>query len=268
MTKWPYRIIREHTDRIVERLTSQYEAAEKMKGWVGVWGERAQLVENAARGLLEDRWLWSAEGVQLDKIGGVVGEQRFGREDPEFKSAIHFRIMANRGGGEPEQIIRYLKDVGFVDRVLLLEIYPAHIEIYVRGELQEHIVRGLRNLIPAGIGRLFLTETGPFLPFGYNEIAGYDWLFELSNGDLLELSGEELLEIRDGRASPPWPSEDFLHQGGYGERDGFSELGMHSFELHDGFLLELSGGDLFALTDKEDPVFVDEGGKYAELFEV
>jgi hypothetical protein len=229
MTSWPYDKITDHKDRGDSRWTSQYSDAERLKGWTRVWSGRIQQLEDAAYTLLTDRWVDDAAGQQLDEIGEIVGEPRLGRTDEDYKFAIDTRISINRSGGEPERIIEYLRRITGASQVIFKEIYPAKAEIFVQGELSDDQAQSLRDLIPAAVGRIFVTESGDeLLPFGYNE----------------------------------------LDQDSYIDRDGFGELGMHDLELDDGDTIELSDGSTLAFTDKEDPVLPDEGGIYSELYEV
>jgi hypothetical protein len=228
MTSWPYDKITDHEGRGDDRWTYQYSEAERLKGWTRVWSGRIQQLEDAAYTLLTDRWIPSAEGVQLDEMGEMVGEPRLGRNDEDYKFAIETRISINRSGGEPERIIEYLRRITGASQVIFKEIYPAKVEIFVQGELSDEEAQSLRDLIPAAVGRIFVTESGDELPFGYNE----------------------------------------LDEDSYVDRDGFGELGMHDLELDDGDTIELSDGSTLAFTDKEDPVLPDEGGIYSELYEV
>jgi len=228
MSEWPYSQIDTHADDAAGRLTSQYADAEKLQGLVSLWGERIQGIEDAAWSVLTDRWLDVAEGQQLDELGELVGEPRLGRTDETYREAINVRITINQSGGEPERIIEFLVRIAGADNVLYQEKYPAKIEVFVGGEVSLSQAQRVRELVPAGVGTIYITETGGELPFG----------------------------TKDGPQDEPT------------DVDGVGELGFHTFELDDGDMLELSDGTVLGVTDREDPILPEEGGRVAELFEV
>ena len=225
---WPYEQIETHADNAADRLTSQYADADKLQALVSLWGERIQGIEDAAWTLLTDRWLGVADGQQLDELGELVGEPRLGRTDETYREAIQVRITINQSGGEPERIIEFLVRIVGADNVLYQEKYPAKIEVFVGGEVSLSQAQRVRELVPAGVGTIYVAESGGETPFG----------------------------TKDGPEDEPT------------DVDGVGELGFHTFELSDGDMLELSDGTVLGVTDREDPILPDEGGRVAELFEV
>jgi len=187
-----------------------------------------QELEDAVWSVLTERWVPEAIGAQLDEMGEIVGEPRLGRTDAEYRPAIELRISLNQSGGEPERIIEFLRRIAGADAVIYKEIWPAKIEIYVRGDIDESQARRVRELVPAGVGTIYITESGGELPFGIKE---------------------------EGALDPT-------------DRDGFGELGLHDFELSDGDILELSDGSTLGINDINDPLLPTEGGIIADLFEV
>lgn len=256
-TNWPIEQIETHVDDARGRFTSQYAEAELLKGLSDLWAERIQALEDAAWSVLTERWLDVAVGQQLDELGAVVGEPRLSRDDSEYRDAIGVRVSINQSGGEPERIIEFLTRIAGADQVIYKEIYPAKIEVYVRGEVTQQNALRTRALVPAGVGTIYVSETGELIPFGTSGIGVEEGLFEFDDGLLIELDDGDLLKYRTLE-----PSEFF------DDVDGWGELGYHTLELSDGDSLELSDGDILGVTDKDDPVLPDNGGHLAELFEV
>lgn len=128
-------------------------------------------VQAAARELLDDRWLDTAEGVQLDGIGDIVGLPRtisdvayieffgfvgqpgidgFGQGrmrrdyestvggatkllDAEYRRLLYWKIAINNGHGTAEEIIAALKPILDVSRVIVQDIGNAKIAVWING---------------------------------------------------------------------------------------------------------------------------------------
>jgi len=257
MTEWPFEQIDTHVEDALSRFTYQYRDMEALQGLTRLWAERMEALEDATYSTLTMRWLDDAAGVQLDELGAIVGEPRLSRSDPDYRDAIGVRVSINQSGGEPERIIEFLTRIAGAEQVIYREIYPAKIEVYVRGDVTQQNALRTRALVPAGVGTIYISETGGLIPFGTSGIGVEEGLFEFDDGLLIELDDGDLLEYRTLE-----PSEFF------DDVDGWGELGYHTLELSDGDSLELSDGDILGVTDKDDPVLPDDGGHLAELFEV
>lgn len=65
-----------------------------------------QDLENVLWDVINSRFLDTAVGVQLDILGGLVGERRGAANDVDFRSAIRLRIRVNRSQGLAEDVIQ------------------------------------------------------------------------------------------------------------------------------------------------------------------
>lgn len=228
---WPFQQITDHNEIALSRYTYQYTEADTLQALTTLWSERMQGLEDAAWSVLTERWVDAAAGVQLDELGAIVGEPRLGRTDETYREALEVRISINRSGGEPERIIEFLTRIAGADQVLYQEAWPAKIELFVGGEVSLEQAQRVREIVPAAVGTIYISESGGELPFGTSELGSPD------------------------------PTD----------VDGFGELGIHAFGLYTGDVLEfVSNGDTFdaGLTDKDDPILPTEGGVISELFEV
>lgn len=229
MSDWPIQPVSDHGDQAVARLVSQYSEADRLRALIRLWADRVQEAEDAAYTVLTERWVPEAVGVQLDEMGAIVGEPRLGRTDAEYREAIEVRISVNRSGGEPERIIEFLLRIAGADEVLYKEIYPAKVEIFVLGDVSLTQAQRIRELIPAGVGTIYISESGGDLPFGFSE----------------------------------------LTEPSFTDRDGFGELGVHALAVDgSGTLLDIGGGVVLGVNDNEDPLLPTEGGVFSELYEV
>jgi len=159
MSDWPIEKIDDYRKDAIARLTSQYAHAERLQELVGLFADRMQGLEDAAYGLLTERWIDTASGQQLDGLGDIVGEQRRGREDPEYRDALVTRIFLNSASGEPESVIRAINFLWGTGNVEFQEIYPAKIQIALfetPATLRQ--LKGIRGVTPAGVGLRVLQQ--------------------------------------------------------------------------------------------------------------
>jgi len=297
MTDWPVARIDDYRDRAEGRFTSLYSHAEKLKALADIFAGRMQAMEDVFQQLLRERWVDDAVGQQLDEMGAIVGEPRLGRTDRQYRPAIRLRIELNRSGGEPESVIRFVERGFGAEIVDYREIYPAKVEVYARltsegagtslsesdfvlddgsflelsngdtlsvvtldRKLFSEQVNRLREIVAAGVGKIFFTETDTFIALGVSEVAS-DLSLGLSDGSDLELSDGSGLSIIDASEVSTPPS--YIA--------GLGELGVADFELSldDEYALELDSGETLGVTDQVDFI---EGtqprGALAELFEV
>jgi len=206
MSEWPYEEITNHVSVADGRLTSQYDNAENLKALIQVDAERVQDLEGVAYSLLTERWLSDAVGQQLDKLGAMVGEPRIARDDSDYRDSIFLRIQLNRAGGEPEQVLTYLRVLFDTDDVRIDELYPANIEIFVNADVIEKQAFLVQRAVGAGIGVFILNGSGE-VPFGFSElgfptkdsVAGFGELQLYNNALELTIEGggplSELTEV-------------------------------------------------------------------------
>lgn len=228
MTDWSYEQINEHAEQALGRLVSQYETTTRLQAIIEIEASQTQGVENAIWGMLTEKWIDDASGVQIDSLGAIVGEPRLGRSDEAYVAAIFIRIALNSGGGQPEIIMTFLRFILDINDVQLLEVFPANIQVFVDSSIDQQIASRLRRIIGAGIGG-FITSSDGETPFGFKEL------------------GE------------PDPADRL----GFGELSG-----IYDFEFDDGSLLEFDDGSTLAVLDIENLYLLTGGGRLSELFEV
>jgi len=291
MTDYPMQRIDDYRERAASRFTSLYAHADRLKALADIFAGRMQAMEDVLQQLLRERWVDDASGQQLDEMGEIVGEPRLDRADEFYRPAILVRILLNQAGGEPESLIRFI-EVGFgADVVAYQEIYPAKVEIYTRlseigpsdqieqsefvlntgdnlelsdGSLLEvrtvdrtvfaEQLAQIREIMAAGVGTLYFTESDTDIAFGTAE-AGVEFGFAVDTGDDLVLDDGSLLEVVDGAEIDP-PAEYV---------SGFLNV------VPGGILLTESGGAVLAESGDDlalDIVENENAGTIAELFEV
>lgn len=91
--------------RAKAKMLAQYRERPKLAAFVGELAARAQDLEAALFDVLEQTAVGTAVGIWLDRLGGVVGEERGGEGDTLFRQYVQARVKANRSEGTLEDVI-------------------------------------------------------------------------------------------------------------------------------------------------------------------
>lgn len=157
-------IIKRDVTSYEDYLPIQYKDSENLKKLLGIFLAQTQELEDANVDLdTVSTDINLAYGYQLDIIGKLVGAERRGKTDEEFREEILFRISINTGNGTPEDCIQYLNFVTKADDVKFWEHYPASVIMETNGTLiPSNIPNTLDNVTLAGVsvGGVIASETG------------------------------------------------------------------------------------------------------------
>ena len=89
-------------------LLEQYKQSTNLKGILSVMDSEADDFEDCLFEIMNNYWLYSAEGVQLDVLGKIFNISRMGQSDADYRITIGNKATAYKSG-EPETIISILK---------------------------------------------------------------------------------------------------------------------------------------------------------------
>jgi hypothetical protein len=102
--------ISDHITRAKIRLIEQYKGKPKVEGVIEALVKPLQEIEDVLQQLKTERWVDSAVGVQLDKIGEIVGmEREYEQGDEDYRLLIKAKIIMNLNQGTPEEVIAAAK---------------------------------------------------------------------------------------------------------------------------------------------------------------
>lgn len=101
-----------HVPLALSRLIEFWKNKPNMAGLVTSYAQEVQLLENAIWDVLVMRTLDYAQGVNLDALGRLVGQDRGSLTDPQYRVRIKARIKINSSFGTAANIIDILR---FVD---------------------------------------------------------------------------------------------------------------------------------------------------------
>jgi hypothetical protein len=192
---------------------AQFENGSRIEALVRAVNAPHNGVQLALRQLLEDRWLDTAEGTQLDGIGDIVGLPRridnvsyvqffgfvgqpniagFGvgrmrraREsvvggsttllDPEYRRLLYWKIAINNGHGTTEEIISGVKAVLNVTRAVVQDAGNAKIFVWINRlpSMNDPLMLNPRRWVPKAAGVGLIMTASNSTPFGFSNQGFY-----------------------------------------------------------------------------------------------
>ena len=90
-------------------LLEQYQGKPRLDALLAAYTRQVQKLEDAIWSVILGRMLENAVGVQLDKIGRIVGQKRLGEPDVRYRMLIQVRIAINRSSGYPDEVINIVR---------------------------------------------------------------------------------------------------------------------------------------------------------------
>ena len=117
--------VENHVELAQERLLSQFRKSEKLKGVQGAFVDQIQGIEDTAQQLYLLRWVSTAIGQTLDKLGATVDVAREGLSDESYRTKILGEISKRLSSGSNDDIIQTAKNITGASKVIFIEEYPA-----------------------------------------------------------------------------------------------------------------------------------------------
>lgn len=179
-------------ERAIALLASQFQIAmpdgskTNLQKMIYAILTEAQEIQNQEELLYTQRSLDTAEGVQLDGLGQILGLTRTpGESDEVYRQALQFQIFVNRSSGTPEEVMAILKFLTAASKIWYLEIYPAAYQMATDGLIfpddPSDIVGAIQNSSPAGVEFIGVTATYGTNPFTFSSDPIDQQLFVAAN---------------------------------------------------------------------------------------
>lgn len=141
--------ILDHVDRAVGRLLAQFREKPKLEGLVRALVSEAQTLEGVMQSLSRVRSIDDAEGVQLDLIGRIVGREREGMLDADYRLWLKAQIALSLSSGTPDEILTIFRLLFPDSDVELEEQYPAAFVMRVGGAFPGSVPQVMKLLLSA-----------------------------------------------------------------------------------------------------------------------
>jgi hypothetical protein len=261
--------ITDHVDAAKGRLVQQYKESVRFNDLIESLVLPVQEIEDQTDNLYRLRSITTSEGLQLDRIGDMVGELRFGRDDQEYRSAILTRVAINVSGGEPESIITAIRQLLNPLTIDYVDTFPASFQIFIQvDEFIPNLASLIRPLSPAGIGSGILLEGGLNSPFVFSEISSdtFDFIMQSGSFNGEEVTNLELVFTIGNNYNLEIESESTIDDF---TGDGFAEVYLTTaILLIDGDHYNIGDGDLLSLDlsdANEDYTISTFGGELVEV---
>jgi len=86
-------------------LIEQFKDQPNLAAFVSAFLNQLQEVEDASFQLITDRTLETSVGVQLDNLGQIIGEERNGLSDDDYRTRLRVQILVNQSSGTVEELL-------------------------------------------------------------------------------------------------------------------------------------------------------------------
>lgn len=116
----------EHVNQALARLIEQYVGKPRVEALLSIFVNQVQDLEDALWQLATERFVDTAIGAQLNVLGEIVGQDRQGLSDDDYRALIRARIKANNSEGTiPDVYSIALAAVGGTWDVRIDQKFPA-----------------------------------------------------------------------------------------------------------------------------------------------
>lgn len=117
--------IETHVEDAENRLVTQYKNKTNFKDIIDVFSQRDQDLEDVFDDLLEKRNIYTAEGVQLDKLGEILNTPRQSLNDDDYRGLLFIKIGQYNSSGTIEEIISLVNAFVRPEKLEYFEYFPA-----------------------------------------------------------------------------------------------------------------------------------------------
>ena len=185
-------LITNHAAQALDRLREQYKNKPQLIALINSWNGQIQELEEVLYGLSTSRSINTATGYQLDLLGELLGKNREGRSDADYRIVLLAKVAQNISRGTPEDVIGVFKILTSSSQVQLSDGYNGEVYLLADHPLTQDqintILREMDSVVPAGVRVNALGSFDPDDSFAFNgtNIAkGFSSIYDLSKGGKL-----------------------------------------------------------------------------------
>ncbi len=153
----------DHRTDGLAKLLAQFKDMPRMEAVLGAFLDQIQKIEDVLWALFTEDWIDTATGDRLDVLGDIVGEERGGASDEEYRSFIRARVRVNRSTGLLAELVAIVKLIQYDDLdVHAREYYPAALQVEADEEVTvnpHRVAAMLQDAAPAGVALRFVYLT-------------------------------------------------------------------------------------------------------------
>ncbi len=181
----------DHVEEGLLLLPSQWDDKPVIRGILAAWLTPLNDTEQNALDVRDGFNVNTAIGVQLDIIGDYFDEQRQGRSDTDYRTAILTQISTTNGSGTPNQLIDLFSSITNTSSVTIYEHYPLSVALLASGGVDTDLTAPpyMRDAAPASVDYVGLM----FDPAGYAWI-GKEETIVFGDANLLDNLGNQIID--------------------------------------------------------------------------
>lgn len=143
---------RDYVELGAGKLLHQFSGKPNIEGVLAAYTAELNKSQQGIMHILDERGLSSATGAFLDDIGKLVGVQRLGDTDEDYRSNIDVGILLDISEGTPNDLLRIVKKLTVSSDVKYFEHYPCFVHLQVNGEENlERCYKIAKGAIPVGV---------------------------------------------------------------------------------------------------------------------
>ncbi|MEW5804676.1 MAG: DUF2612 domain-containing protein [bacterium] len=146
-----------HNTDALARLLYQYRNSTMLHSLMAaLFGTQVQEIEDALWALFGLLDIDHSEGIQLDKIGTIVGHARLGMSDALYRIWLKAKIAQNVSEGDIERVISVWQlFVPGATKIHVVENFPAEVILYSNASpdpaYESLIISSMQKVVGAGI---------------------------------------------------------------------------------------------------------------------
>ena len=161
-----------HVTDAKNRLAIQYKGSLKIEGIIEALTQQIQDGEDDFIDLCSGRTIGGSIGIQLDRLGALVGIERMGLSDDDYRVRITTKIAQNISQGEPERLIDVYKQLLGASFIFYADLPPGGVEMSANAEIPSGQVNTfyleIAKAAPAGVRIDYLECHDPVEPFAFD----------------------------------------------------------------------------------------------------
>lgn len=147
--------ITDHVEQALDRRLEQWKEKPNMESFLRALLNGHQDLESTFFDLINRLDIFLSEGVQLDNIGKIVGQDRLGFDDDFYRILILARIGINISSGEAERIISTAKLLTKANYIHYMNLLNGEIAIGSDGVINplsvEFLITNLQRVVMGGV---------------------------------------------------------------------------------------------------------------------
>lgn len=161
-----------HETDALARLIQQYKDKPNIEALISVKAQHIQELENAFYQIKDRLNISTQIGIQLDRIGDIVGQPRNGiTNDALYRLFLNAKVGQNSSNGDAEKIISVWNMLSESTQTQLIENFPAEISLMSNNQIDPSIILFayalIQKVVSAGVKVVVLGYYDPEGPFAF-----------------------------------------------------------------------------------------------------